>query len=107
MSKLYPGEIVLVPFPFSDLSRNKIRPALVLACDKDDYTVVFISSVKPAGQEYVEVDPDMSNKLKTKSYVRYTKFASLSKTIIIGKIGIFTTRDYSAIQKALRLYLGL
>jgi hypothetical protein len=31
------GTVVLIPFPFSDLSRSKLRPAVVLAAaDRDD-----------------------------------------------------------------------
>ena len=41
------GKIVLVPFPFTDLSRTKLRPALVLVERERDCVVAFISSKIP------------------------------------------------------------
>jgi mRNA interferase MazF len=38
------GEIILITFPFTDLSGSKLRPALILAADKDDVTVAFITT---------------------------------------------------------------
>lgn len=40
------GDIVLVPFPFADLSQTKLKPAVVLHLDitGNDITLCFISS---------------------------------------------------------------
>jgi mRNA interferase MazF len=38
------GDIILIPFPFTDLTGVKTRPALVLVSKSEDLTVAFISS---------------------------------------------------------------
>jgi mRNA interferase MazF len=38
------GDIVLITFPFTDLSGTKLRPALVLANTELDLTVSFITT---------------------------------------------------------------
>jgi mRNA interferase MazF len=38
------GKIVLIPFPFTDLTSTKLRPALVLYEGEKDVVVAFISS---------------------------------------------------------------
>jgi len=41
------GKIVLVHFPFTDLSATKLRPALVIHESDEDVVVAFISSRVP------------------------------------------------------------
>lgn len=38
------GKIVLVPFPFTDLTASKLRPALVLYEGEKDVVLSFITS---------------------------------------------------------------
>ena len=39
------GQVVLVPFPFSDLTRTKMRPAVILAeAERDDWILCQITS---------------------------------------------------------------
>jgi len=45
MGALAVGQVVLVPFPFSDLSRAKMRPAVVLAeSGREDWILCQVTS---------------------------------------------------------------
>ncbi len=49
------GKIVLVPFPFTDLTAAKLRPALVIYEGEKDIVVAFISSKVPTALSEVDV----------------------------------------------------
>lgn len=101
------GDIVLIPFPFSDLSKNKVRPAIILASDQEDYVFIFITTIKPKGSLFLKIEPSETNNLKISSYIRYTKLASLDTSIILGKIGVVSDSDFLSINKNLKEYLNL
>ena len=42
MMKFSPGEIIVIPFPFSDLSGRKKRPALILSVIEDKQELICI-----------------------------------------------------------------
>ncbi|MHA1917048.1 MAG: type II toxin-antitoxin system PemK/MazF family toxin [Candidatus Ranarchaeia archaeon] len=87
------GSIILVPFPFTDLTSAKLRPALVLYEGNRDAVVAFISSKVPASQPATGVVIDQhqpqfkSTGLKTSSVIRLDKVATLLKSLIIGELG--------------------
>jgi mRNA interferase MazF len=83
------GTIVLVPFPFTDLSATKMRPALVLSAKplKSDVLVAFISSKLRQGEYHVPIPPTAKNGLKVPSVVICSKLATLEKTVILGELG--------------------
>ncbi len=39
------GDIILIPFPFSELTEIKVRPAVVVAVTKDKYNDVVLSAI--------------------------------------------------------------
>ena len=81
------GKIVLIPFPFTDLSGHKVRPALVLHNQKsgEDCIVSFISSVaeKKLGLFDIAAASSEQNGLKTDSVINVNKIATLQKKIIL------------------------
>ncbi|MBK7157643.1 MAG: type II toxin-antitoxin system PemK/MazF family toxin [Ignavibacteria bacterium] len=39
------GNIILVPFPFSEITNIKVRPAVVISTTKDKYEDVIVSAI--------------------------------------------------------------
>lgn len=82
------GDIVLIPFPFSDLTGKKLRPALVLCSSPQDISVCFITTQFQWKDKFdFEINPTKGNGLKKSSIVRISKFATLDKELVIGRLG--------------------
>ncbi|MFV0592830.1 MAG: type II toxin-antitoxin system PemK/MazF family toxin [Draconibacterium sp.] len=82
------GDIVLVPFPFSDLTGEKLRPALVLCSTPLDITVCFITTQFQWREKYdIELLPSSYNGIKKASLLRVRKFATIDKDLVVGKLG--------------------
>ncbi len=89
------GTLVLVPFPFSDLSGYKTRSALVLGVNHKASRVVvcFIGSRLEKLDKNFDVTINENHKnfsatgLKTASLIKTDKIASFSFEILYGVIG--------------------
>ena len=91
------GKIVLIPFPFTDLSSTKLRPALVLHEGEKDVVVAFISSrtEKPKQTDIIiaKNHPEFKQTgLKLTSALKIDKIATISKELILGEIGEVGTK---------------
>lgn len=81
------GNIVLVNFPFTDLSQTKLRPAVILAADStlDEFTLCFISSqrvnqLNPTEFALLDSDPNFPQTgLRISSKVRVTRMTTISR----------------------------
>jgi len=83
------GDIIVVPFPFSDLSRSKRRPALIICqLEGDDLILCQITSQKIKDKYAISIDDDdfKSGSLKQKSNVRPNRIFTADKNIILNKI---------------------
>lgn len=108
------GTIVLVRFPFTDYSSEKLRPALIISVDnRKDVCVSFISSVIPLEldeTDYLLAKEDknfLSTGLKKTSVFRMSKIATLDKDIIIGKLGNITPELKKNLDKKLKKVFGM
>lgn len=84
------GSIVLVPFPFTDLSSSKVRPALVVSSSSrsSDLILCFITSrLDSRDAHQLLLEPIKQNGLKVASAVRFNKIATLERSVILGSIG--------------------
>jgi mRNA interferase MazF len=96
------GDIILVPFPFTDLSGSKLRPALVLVEEGDDVVAAFISTIlRERFESDYFVKKSEKNSLKKDSLIKLNKLATLSHDLIKGKIGELSTDDLKKIDKKL------
>ena len=90
------AKIVLIHFPFTDLTNSKLRPALVLHESEHDVVVAFISSKLPVHLQdsdfLVSMDHPsfLSTGLKVSSVIKFDKIATVSKDLIEGEIGEIT-----------------
>jgi len=84
------GSIILIPFPFSDLSQSKLRPVVVLAnAGKKDWILCQITSKSYADLQSIKLtDDDFANgSLKLVSYARPGKLFTANSSLIVSKVG--------------------
>lgn len=84
------GKVVLVRFPFSDLSSAKLRPALVLAsAGHDDWILCQITGNPYADPKAVKIeDSDFADGgLKRVSYARPSKLFTSNISLIVAVAG--------------------
>ena len=87
------GAVVLVPFPFSDLSHAKRRPAVVLAdVGRGDRVLCQITSHPYGDAAAVPLDTATfaRGSLKVQSYARPGKLFTASGDLIVGEVGALT-----------------
>jgi mRNA interferase MazF len=109
------GDVVLVTFPFSDLSAAKRRPAVVLWAHpaRVDFALAFISSRhlrsrEPGDVPVLPTHPEFSlTGLAAASKIRTSKLVTLSGALLkrwLGRLGPLLTAD---LDRALVATLGI
>ena len=102
------GDIILIPFPFTDLSGNKNRPAIVLIDSEDDVNVCFVTTQTKWNSEFdISVQPSKSNGIKKSSLIRLNKLATIDKELIIGRLGKLENHYFNILNKNLIKILKL
>ena len=107
------GSVVLVPFPFTDLTAIKLRPVLVIYCYRQDMIVIAISSVVVNYDKKTDIIIQSGNAgfsrtgLKQSSVIKCAKIATLDKAIVIGVLGIAPSDLQRQVDQKLRAILEI
>ena len=93
-------DIILVKFPFTNLTNFKLRPALIIWEYKKDFIILAISSNKNNWINY-EIDNWSLSwwELLIKSYVKVNKITSIENSIIFSKIATLDKKNTKKIKE--------
>lgn len=97
------GHVVLVSFPFSDLSQSKIRPAVCLAdAGRGDWILCQITSNPFGDPAAVPLDvPDFaSGGLLVASYARPGKLFTANAALIVRPVGVLNPLAFNRVRSA-------
>ncbi|MDR4496845.1 MAG: type II toxin-antitoxin system PemK/MazF family toxin [Candidatus Scalindua sp.] len=84
------GSVVLIPFPFSDLSQSKLRPSVVLArSGKEDWILCQVTSKRYMDAKAVEITDQnfQTGSLRVTSFARPGKLFTANNSLIISEVG--------------------
>ena len=103
MGKFGPGVVVLVRFPFSDLSASKLRPALVVAnAGMADWVLCQITS-NPYGDPLsvaITKDSFATGGLPRDSFARPGKLFTANEGIVVRSVGQLSAKAHGAVVEA-------
>jgi len=94
------GPVVLVPFPFSDLSQSKLRPAIVLAdAERGDWILCQVTSKSYADARAVELANDdfQHGSLRLVSYARPAKLFTAHASLFVSEEGVLNAESLKRI----------
>jgi len=93
------GEIVLFPFPYTDLKGSKLRPCLVLSEEmREDILLCQITSQRIPKDEYcisLLKNETKNGSLKIDSFIRANMLFTASKNMCEDKLCKIETKKYS------------
>ncbi|MBI2548681.1 type II toxin-antitoxin system PemK/MazF family toxin [Candidatus Woesearchaeota archaeon] len=99
-------EIVLLPYPFSDLTGKKVRPAVIVSNDafnkkSADCIMVPLTTVIKDEPYSIEIDQQdlSSGRLLKPSRIRVDKIFAVEKNLITMKIGVLNLITFEKIKQ--------
>jgi mRNA interferase MazF len=92
------GDIILVPFPYAEMTNKKVRPAVVIAETFDQYKDIVlsaISSIIPHELSETEIllKPNETNNLRVDSVIKVDRIVTLKKEDIIANLGKLSLKE--------------
>ncbi len=107
------GDIILVPFPFTDQSTSKKRPAVVISSNRynkerpDIILMAVTSQMRHLGIKAGEAEiEDWQNAGLIKPSLLKPILTTIEKSLILKTLGQLTARDTQALKDVLQKIIG-
>lgn len=100
MGPLAPASVVVVNFPFSDLSGAKLRPAVVLLhTGRSDWLLCQVTSNPFSDPDAVRISQAdlVVGSLATVSFVRPTKLFTADEGLISKRVAVLTDASFKVV----------
>lgn len=104
------GDVVLLPYPFTDLSAQKVRPAIIVGSTKKKQTDVFIVPLTSRTDNLREGEFVLKDWQKAGLNVATAvkKGCILINTeLVLCKVGVLDRKDLKQVEDSLRFWLDL
>lgn len=105
------GQIILVPFPFAELTNKKVRPAVVITETADKYkdiVVSAISSVVPSklSKREIIIKANNANNLRVNSIIKSDRLLTVKREDVITTLGTFSEKEINTFRSVLTQMIG-
>lgn len=101
------GDIILIPFPFTDQSGSKVRPCIILFTELEDIVACFITSQLLVPNSFtLKLLPNSLNNLRTPSLVVVSKLGTFHKSTVRGKLGAVSKEEFENIKMEVKKMLS-
>jgi len=98
-----PASIVVIPFPFSDLSSSKLRPAVVFAdVGRGDWLLCQITSNPYSDTEAIRLtNAELTQgSLDRVSFVRPMKLFTANESLMVKRVAVLNDKTFTAVLTA-------
>ncbi len=101
-------DIILVPFPFSDQSNSKVRPALIASNNEfnhsQDIIVLGITSNHFEGKYKIAIEKkDLEWKnIEEECYIKTENILKIRKSLVIKKVDILQENSFDKVKLSLQ-----
>ena len=104
MEEFVKGEVVVLPFPFSDLTASRKRPALVMATLQGDDVILCQITSEARVDAYsvlLTVNDFVVGSLQQSSMIRPNRIFTADKSIILYKVGTLKEQKVKEVEEVL------
>lgn len=109
MMRYEPGDVLLVPFPFSDLSGAKQRPALVLVRHpyRGELVCMMLTSVASGDPWEVQLAFWREAGLLKPTVARVPRLFTIAEGLVYKRLGKLAPEDFACVRQRLKAFLDL